>query len=249
MKNDCSFIIGNYLNLYEQQSTFNPNMPIRGLIYLVHIYEAYINEHGLNLYGSRRVELPTPKYVVFYNGTEERPDVEELKISEAFRESDSCLEFTATIYNINQGHNPELMKQCKTLAGYSVLIEKVREYQAKGLTLADAIDTACVYCIEHDLLKEFLLKHRSEVTNVILTEYNPKKQRQMDIRDAREEGLALGRTEGHKTGFREGSIQTLIQDNIEEGIPKDRTIAKLQKKFLLNREEAEQYYESIKHPL
>lgn len=92
---------------------------------------------------------------------------------------------------------------------------------------------------------------------MILTEYNPKKQRQMDIRDAREEGLALGRTEGlalgrtegHKTGFREGSIQTLIQDNIEEGIPKERTIAKLQKKFLLNREEAEQYYESIKHPL
>ena len=127
MKNDCSFIIGSYLNLYEQQSTFNPNMPIRGLIYLAHIYEAYINEKGLNLYGSSRIELPAPKYVVFYNGTEDRADVEELKISDSFGKADSCLEFSAVVYNVNQGHNQELMEQCSTLAGYSTLIEKVRE--------------------------------------------------------------------------------------------------------------------------
>lgn len=238
MKNDCSFIVGNYLNLYEQQSTFNPNMPVRGLIYLAHIYEAYIHTHGLNLYGSGQIELPAPKYVVFYNGTAERPDVEELHISDAFGGSDSCLTFRATVYNINLGHNSELLEQCQTLAGYATLIDKIREYQTNGQTLEEAIDTACMYCIEHDLLKEFLLKHRSEVTNVLLTEYNPKKQRQMDIRDAK--------AEGRKIGFREGSIQTMIQIHIEERIPKEHTLIKLQDRFSLEPEDAERSYEEIK---
>lgn len=238
MKNDCSFIIGSYLNLYEQQSTFNPNMPIRGLIYLVHIYEAHISVHGLNLYGSRQIPLPAPKYVVFYNGTADRPDREEPKLSDAFEKGDSCLEFTAVVYNVNQGHNPELMKQCETLEGYSILIGKVREFQSKGNNLAEAVDAACQYCIEHDILKDFLIKHRSEVNHVILTEYNPKKQREMDRRDAREEGLSEGRSQG----LREGGIRTMIQDNIEERIPKARTVAKLQRRFLLTQEEAERYY-------
>lgn len=188
MKNDCSFIIGNYLNLYEQQSTFCPNMPIRGLIYLVAIYQAYIAGHQYNLYGRKQITLPTPKYIVFYNGTEERPDREECRLSEAFEEKDGCLEFIAVIYNINKGHNQELMEQCSTLAGYSTLIDLVRNYQRQGMTVAEAVDAACVYCIEHDILREFLLKNRNEVTKVLLTEYDAKKQRKMDMRDAREEG-------------------------------------------------------------
>lgn len=255
MKNDCSFIIGSYLNLYEQQSTFNPNMPIRGLIYLVHIYEAHISVHGLNLYGSRQIPLPAPKYVVFYNGTGERPDREELKLSDAFEGADSCLEFTAVVYNVNQGHNQELMKQCQTLEGYSILIGKVREYQAKGSGLAEAVDEACRYCIEHDILRDFLIKHRNEVNHVILTEYNPKKQREMDRRDAREEGLSEGRSqgllegrsqgllEGRSQGLLEGGIRTMVQDNAEEQIPRARTVEKLQRRFLLTKEEAERYYD------
>ncbi|MDO5407539.1 MAG: hypothetical protein Q4F28_09445 [Eubacteriales bacterium] len=188
MKNDCSFIIGSYLNLYEQQSTFCPNLPIRGLMYLVAIYQAYIAEHQYNLYGRKRIMLPTPKYIVFYNGTEERPDREECRLSESFEEKDGCLEFVAVIYNINKGHNQELMEQCSTLAGYATLIDLVRSYQNQGMELAEAVDAACVYCIDHDILREFLLKNRNEVTKVLLTEYDAKKQRKLDIRDAREEG-------------------------------------------------------------
>ncbi|MDO5405917.1 MAG: hypothetical protein Q4F28_01135 [Eubacteriales bacterium] len=196
MKNDCSFMIGSYLNLYEQQSTFCPNMPIRGLIYLIDIYQSYIAKHQFNLYGRKRIMLPTPKYIVFYNGTEERPDREECRLSESFKESDGCLEFVATVYNINKGHNQELMKQCSTLAGYSTLIDMVRNYQKAGMGLAEAVDAACVYCIENDILREYLEKNRSEVMRVLLTEYDAKKQRKMDMRDAREEGKAEGRAEG-----------------------------------------------------
>lgn len=218
MKNDCSFIIGSYLNLYEQQSTFCPNMPIRGLIYLVDIYRSYIETHQLNLYGRTRIMLPTPKYVVFYNGTEERPDREECPLSGSFTEGDGCLEFTATVYNINKGHNQELMEQCSTLAGYSTLIEMVRSYQKEGLDLAEAIDAACVYCIDHDILREFLLKNRNEVTKVLLTEYDAKKQRKMDIRDAREEGKAEGKAEAETSMF--ALIDAMTKDGKVEEIPR-----------------------------
>jgi hypothetical protein len=208
MKNDCSFIIGNYLSLYEHQSTFCPNMPIRGLIYIVDVYQAYIAVMNLNLYGTKQIKLPTPKYVVFYNGEEEHADIEYLKLSDAFDGKDACLEFTATMYNINHGHNPELMSQCDTLQGYSILVMKIRENQRRGMTLEEATDTACQYCIEHDILRNFLLKNRNEVTKVLLTEYNAKHQRKLDRRDAREEGLA----EGRASGIAEGRAIGLLDD-------------------------------------
>lgn len=192
MKNDCSFIIGNYLNLYEHQSTFCPNMPIRGLFYISDIYQAYVSILDLNLYGSSQIKLPTPKYVVFYNGEETHEDVEYLHLSDAFDGTDSCLEFTATMYNINMGHNAKLMEKCDTLQGYSMLIMKIQEYQNNGMTLEEATDTACQYCIEHNILREFLLKNRSEVRRVLLTEYNAKHQRKLDQRDAKEDGLKRG---------------------------------------------------------
>ena len=207
LKNDCAFIIGSYLNLYEHQSTFCPNMPIRGLFYLSGIYQGYIAEHGLNMYGSGLLRLPTPQYVVFYNGTEARPEREELRLTSSFESENSCLELVVTVYNINQGMNPEIMAQCRTLADYAALIGKIREYQSQGLSLRDAVDAACVYCIEHDILKDFLTKHRNEVTKVLLTEYDAKKQRKMDIRDARKEGMEEGLERGREEGLERGRGQ------------------------------------------
>ena len=204
MKNDCSFIIGEYVNLYEQQSTFCRNMPIRGLIYLTGVYQGYIARNEFNLYGSQLIPLPTPKYIVFYNGTEERPEREVLRLSEAFAGEGACLEFTAEVININKGKNQELMKQCRTLEGYSVFVGKVREFQEEGYSLELALDAACEYCIENDYLKEFLLKHRNEVRRVLLTEYDAKKQRKMDIRDARAEGKAEGQKIGWEAGLEAG---------------------------------------------
>lgn len=61
--------------------------------------------------------------------------------------------------------------------------------------MAQAIDDACVYCIQHDILREFLIKNRNEVRRVFLTEFDAKKQRELDRRDAREEGRQEGRQE------------------------------------------------------
>ena len=196
MKNDCSFIIGNQLNLYEHQSTFCGNMPFRGLIYLSNIYRAYIASHEYDIYGERQIQLPAPRFIVFYNGTDRKQDQELLRLSDAFGGDDSCLEFKAVMYNINYGHNQELMEQCRILSDYAAFIEYIRRYQAEGYTLKMAIDMATDDCINQDILREFLIKNRSEVIDVLLTEYNEKKHMKMIRRDARAEGRAEGKAEG-----------------------------------------------------
>lgn len=111
MKNDLSFIISSTLNLYEHQSTFNPNMPIRGLLYFARLYEAYIKEHSLDVYGRQRISLPAPQFIVFYNGREKQPDELILKLSDCFTPNvpasnhTSVLECQAQMFNINYGHN------------------------------------------------------------------------------------------------------------------------------------------------
>lgn len=71
MKNDLSFLIGHTMNLYEHQSTFNPNMPLRGLFYLSRLYEGYVEQNNLDIYSSTLLKLPLPQYLVFYNGKQE----------------------------------------------------------------------------------------------------------------------------------------------------------------------------------
>lgn len=72
MKNDVSFLFENKMNLYEHQSTFNPNMPIRGFEYFAELYSTYMEQNHLDVYGSTQVKLPTPQYIVFYNGTKDK---------------------------------------------------------------------------------------------------------------------------------------------------------------------------------
>ena len=55
----------------------------------------------------------------------------------------------------------------------------------------DAVDTAVTYCIEHNVLKSFLLKHRAEVLDVCITEYNEKSFVDGIREEGREEGQNL----------------------------------------------------------
>ena len=192
MKNDKSFIISSTLNLYEHQSTVNPNMPIRGLMYFARLYEGYISANGLDIYGRKPVNLPTPHYIVFYNGIEEIPDKTVLKLSDVFtadRDSEDfpVLECSATVLNINYGHNEGTLSACKRLGDYSHFIYKVNEGIEKGLGKAEAIEKAIDYCIEHDILADILSKYRGEVMSSILT-YTEKQYKKTLKREAFEDG-------------------------------------------------------------
>ena len=165
MKNDVSFLVGGTMNLYEHQSTFNPNMPLRGVFYFGRLYQGYVAKNDLDIYGGKRLRLPIPKYIVFYNGTKNEPDSTELKLSDCFEMADdekSCLECTATMLNINYGHNQELMSQCRRLEEYAIFVRCVREYMQLEDTMEDAVSKAMDACIRQDVLTDFLKKHRDE---------------------------------------------------------------------------------------
>ena len=195
MKNDVSFLVGGTMNLYEHQSTFNPNMPLRGVFYFSRLYEGYVADNNLMIYHEKRVRLPKPKYIVFYNGTKNQPDSMELKLSDCFENTDNeapCLECTATMLNINYGHNQELMKHCRRLEEYSIFVQCIREYIQSEPSVEDALEKAIDTCINQDVLADFLKKHRAEVTNMILTTYDKDLYEKTLKEDAREEELESG---------------------------------------------------------
>ena len=190
MKNDVSFLIDSYLSLWEHQSTYNPNMPIRGLMYYGNLYNSYINEKGLNIYSSELVELPTPQYVVFYNGDKKKASVEKLRLSKAFTRE--CIngefEWTATMLNLNTGKNDELLSKCKALSDYMALINKIKYYKKQTTNIKDAIELAVNECIQEDIMAEFLRKHRSEVMCTCLTEFNEEVYKKGLLEEGRKEG-------------------------------------------------------------
>ena len=216
MKNDVSFLVGGTMNLYEHQSTFNPNMPLRGVFYFSRLYEGYVADNNLMIYHEKRVRLPKPKYIVFYNGTKKQPDSMELRLSDCFENTDNeapCLECTATMLNINYGHNQELMKHCRRLEEYSIFVQCVREYIQSEPSVEDALEKAIDTCIHQDVLADFLKKHRAEVTNMILTTYDKDLYEKTLKEDAREEGLMEGRARGREEGRVEGR-----EEGLESGI-------------------------------
>lgn len=196
MKNDISFLIDDILNLYEHQSTYNPNMPVRGFLYLAEIYRQYIDSRKLNLYSSRLMRLPVPQYLVFYNGLRKEPDRMELKLSRAFGQQpgiEPCMEFRAVMLNINMGNNRELLERCRRLGEYSGFVAKVREKLADGGEIAAAVDAAVVDCIRDGILADILSAHRAEVSDMILTEYNEEEHIAMEREEAKLEGIEQGK--------------------------------------------------------
>ena len=175
MKNDISFLIDSQMNLFEHQSTFNPNMPLRGMEYFAELYGNYIKVNGLNIYVNSLQKIPTPRYFVFYNGTEEQPDVMKLKLSDAFQIPDDSGEFewTATMININYGHNQKLLEKCQPLHEYARFVNLVREY-SETMNLKEEIDLAVEQVKEWECIGDFLYRWKSEVSVMLLTEFDQK---------------------------------------------------------------------------
>ena len=198
MKNDISFLFGDVLNLYEQQSSFNPNMPVRGLLYFAKLYQQFIGVNQLNLYGSARLRLPFPRYVVFYNGLKEEPERLELRLSDSFEGHSGpnpSLEVTALMLNINWGSNQKLMEQCRQLADYSYFVAEVRRQKEQCADLNEAIDKAVEQCIREGRLAEILSKYRKEVVDMLLTEYDEQRVLAGERAEGRVEGKAEGKAE------------------------------------------------------
>ncbi|MBR1741390.1 MAG: hypothetical protein IJ733_05880 [Lachnospiraceae bacterium] len=209
MKNDLSFILDWKMSIYEQNSSWNPNLPIRELMYAGKLYDKYIHKNKLNIYGKKLVTLPVPKLIVFYNGTEEKEDDAILELKDAFpeelREGVSDISVKVRMLNINKGRNRKLMEACKPLSEYAWFIEEIRENKRREMEIEEAVDRALDEMPEDFSIREFLMENRAEVKDMCLTEYNEEETMQMFKEEGEENGenkmgklveklLSLGRT-------------------------------------------------------
>jgi len=229
MHNDVSFLIHDEMNLYEQQSTFNPNIPVRMLQYCGQLFERFIVSRKKNKFGRTLIGLPEPRLVVFYNGTGELPDMQVLEISDAFdkfkgerlyfaypdtpsqdvKEHDYDISVRVQMININHGRNKPLMEACKPLFEYAWIVQAVRD----NLNQSDKQDKeALVEAIAkmiHDIpddfiLKPFLVSHHAEIVSMLLTEYDEVEAMNLFRLEGKLEGLKEGKLEGLKEGKLEG---------------------------------------------
>ena len=231
MENDLSFIIDMRLALYEQQSTVNPNLPLRFLMYITDIYSAYTKD--MNIYGSKKVQIPLPSYVIFYNGVKSQPDRTEFLLSEFFHPTTDqpALELKAVMLNINKGHNQELMNACHTLRDYSEYVARIRTYSAE-MPLTDAVEKAITECIHENILRDFLLKNRAEAKAMSIYEYDEEKT------------LRMFREEGYEDGERNGKIQATIEMCLEFTLSSDAIVQKLMTKFQFSENQAQEYLDN-----
>ncbi|MBP3277725.1 MAG: hypothetical protein J6M44_02090 [Butyrivibrio sp.] len=218
VKNDVSFIFNYELNVFEHQSTPCPNMPLRDLFYVAKLLKKITQED--DLYASKLVKIPTPKFYVFYNGTEPLPDEKIYRLSEQFEKQTAApdIELTVTVLNINEGNNKKLMAACNTLKSYSIFVSLVRKYikeipkdiDDKEEEIKAAINHAIQDCIDQDILKAFFEKHRREVQDMTYWDYNEELHNKTIATEAAEKAIIKDALE-------------IIRFDQEEGIPGEKT--------------------------
>ncbi len=171
VKNDISFQIGNRLViLLEHQSTWNPNMPLRFLWYVSNLYRDHVDQDII--YRGMLVKIPAPEFYIFYNGIENIPYFQQLRLADAYETPSPYMDLVTDCYNINYTAGKKILEHCYELTSYSIFTAKTREYQESGLPLADAVKAAILYCENHDLMAEYFRKHESEVYDMVSFEWN-----------------------------------------------------------------------------
>ncbi len=216
MKNDVSFLIADTFNLYEHQSSYNPNMPMRFLIYAGMLYDKYTETtEEYHRFSSKQQKAPTPKCVCFYNGTKEMGDRVILRLSDAFISPvEPDIEVKVTMININYGHNSELLKACEPLGDYAYFVHETRINQKQTGSLVKAIDIAIEMLPDDSQIKPYLLANRAEVKNMFITEYDEQKafaeQKAEGRAEGRAEGLVIGEAKGIAIGEEKGKMKAFV---------------------------------------
>ena len=216
--NDLSFTIDKRLVvLTEQQSTISENLPLRLLEYVARVYEKII-DNGKR-FQVKLQKIPRPEFIVLYNGKEQFPDHQKLKLSTAFMDvkglkqsgsNELPLELIVNVYNINQGYNPGILKKSVILESYSILISKIWELLNSKLPLDESLKLAIKYCINNNILKDFLKKHSKEIYGMLYCEYRFEDELAAVKEEAREDAWNEAWNEAWGEAWNESSKQEKI---------------------------------------
>ena len=215
MKNDVSFLIADSMNFYEQQTTENPNLPLRCLIYAAMSYSRYIDSDSVFIYSTKPQHIPSPRCICFYNGTKETEEKTIYRLSSLY-DSEGDIEVKVTMLNINHGKNKDILESCEPLAEYSWFVDTIRYNQKeKGMAIDDAVGTALDDMPDEYVIKPFLLDNRAEVNHMCLTEYDEAKYTDNVRAEGKAEGIEEGRAQGKAEGLKEGKAEGLTEGKIK----------------------------------
>ena len=209
VRNDASFLVDSYLNLYEHQSTYCPNMPLRFMIYFSAIMQDIISEKDYDLFGRKIIPIPTPKFVVFYNGVEKRPEREVMKLSDVFskKEESYQLDLSCEVYNISRGSNESVVNSSSALYGYMTFVEMVRAYIDEKVEIGKAVSMSVENCIKRDILTDFFRNRRKEIEEVAALDFSFEKRSELIRRDSYEDGVA----DGIERGIEEKEVDLVVK--------------------------------------
>ncbi len=224
---------------------------LENAIYIADEYQRLVVRKSL--YSTVIQKIPTPRFLVFYNGTKEVEDRSEFRLSSAYENptENPDLELRVTMLNVNDGHSSDLMEHCRTLKEYAQYVARVRKYAAKqDVSLEEAVTRAVDECIEEGILAEFLLKNKTEVIKVSIYEYDKefeeKKLRKAEYEAGRQDGIEIGRQDGIEIGRQDG-IEIGRQDGIEIG--KRILLEKIIKKKLKKGKSTEQIADELEEDI
>ena len=210
IKNDISFMLDALIMmLIEHQTTLNPNMPVRLLGYVDELFKRYIEPEKRKIYSTELIKLPAPEFYVFYDGEDTSFEHKELRLSDAFKTPSDKLELVVHVYNLATGKNEDLKKICKPLREYSIFSNHYKLLRKQGLTVDEAVRDTIRYCIDNDVMKNYLLHNESEVIDMFGFEWNEKEEREALLEAGEARGIAIGETRG-----RLNSIRDLLSDGL-----------------------------------
>ena len=241
--NDASFVVSmdSVLNIYEHQSTYNPNMPLRELIYFVTIIKKLVENRYL--LSHKLVKIPTPKFAAFYNGDKTRPEREVLKLSDAYENQgdEPQLELTCTVYNVNPGNNEDLKKRSQTLREYMIFVGYVNENLAKAKKgdkdYETAIRDAVSRCIVENILKKFLLERREDVQKSMMFDLTYEKQMENAKREWYNDGV--------EEGYAKGAVHHLAASVVKK-VQKDKNLEQIADELEESVETIQPIYDIVK---
>ena len=195
-----------FIILIEMQSTVNPNMPLRFLVYIARQFEKLF--FSSQIYSSTQLKIPTPEIYVFYDGSKDLPLESELKLSDAFIEK--CdklyLELSVRVINVNYEKGAELLKKCRTLSEYSQLIHIAKANYERTKDRDTAVSEAVAECMEKNILRDFLKGNGGEIMSFLYDILTKEEMEEIREHDGYVKGHADGIKEGHASGVQEGEL-------------------------------------------
>ena len=192
-KNDVSFMVGDELVLVEHQSTPNPNMPLRGLVYFGRLYAAIADKLGNRLYGRALAQIPPARFAVIYCGPAGAHSPGELRLSDAFGGRESDIEVRCRVVDVGSEAAAPVLAASPILAAYAELVRRAEAYR-EIMGLDGAVKRAIDEMVEEGgALSEYLRAKRAEVADMFMTEFDAEGLREFDRNEGFEEGV--GQTE------------------------------------------------------